>query len=77
MPKIAAGANIAIDKLNGGAANNGKVLKVVGGVVTYADDEVGAAGTGDITDVIAGTGLAGAVSNRPSNVECRCWNHGK
>ncbi len=52
--KIASGANIDISKLNGGAANNNKVLKVIGGVVTYADDEIG--GTGDITDVIAGTG---------------------
>ena len=66
--KIAAGANIAINKLNGGAANNGKVLKVVGGVVTYADDEVGAAGTGDITDVIAGTGLAGGSATGPATL---------
>ena len=66
--KIAAGANITIDKLNGGAPNNGKVLKVVGGVVTYADDEVGAAGTGDITDVIAGTGLAGGSATGPATL---------
>ena len=66
--KIAAGANITIDKLNGGAPNNGKVLKVVGGVVTYADDEVGAAGTGDITDVIAGAGLAGGSATGPATL---------
>lgn len=60
--KIAAGANIAIDKLAGGAANNGKVLKVVGGVISYADDEIGVAGTGDITEVVAGTGLLGGAT---------------
>jgi hypothetical protein len=46
---IASNANIDISKLNGGgASNNNKVLKVVGGVVTYANDEIGVAGTGDM-----------------------------
>ena len=47
-------------------ANNGKVLKVVGGVVTYADDDIGVAGTGDITDVVAGPGLIGGASTGPA-----------
>ena len=66
--KIAAGSNVDISKLAGGAAQNGKVLKVVGGVVSYADDEIGAAGTGDITEVNTGTGLAGGALAGPVNL---------
>jgi len=63
---VASGGATAINDLTDvdttGKAS-GKVLKFdSSGNLVVGDDEIGAAGTGDITDVVAGTGLTGGAS---------------